>query len=99
MINKLLSDHFPASDLKKQMDAYFAIPDPQMLKDFRQRRAEAGDDVCLRPILRNYIQMKLHPKLHSSINLNESKEDLIAKLDALPDDEATKKLVNYIEQL
>jgi hypothetical protein len=99
MINKILSDHFPASDLKKQMDAYFAIPDPQMLKDFRKRRAEAGDDVCLRPILRNYIQMKLHPKLHSAINLNESKDDLIAKIDALPDDEGTKKLVNYIEQL
>ena len=99
MINKILSDHFPASDLKKQMDAYFAIPDPQMLKDFRKRRAEAGEDVCLRPILRNYIQMKLHPKLHSAINLNESKDDLIAKIDALPDDEGTKKLVNYIEQL
>ena len=99
MINKILSDHFPASDLKKQMDAYFAIPDPQMLKDFRKRRAEAGEDVCLRPILRNYIQMKLHPKLHSAINLNESKDDLIAKIDALPDDEGTRKLVNYIEQL
>ena len=45
-----------------------------MLKDFRQRRAEAGDDVCLRPILRNYIQMKL---ITSFINLNESKEDLM----------------------
>jgi len=99
MINKLLSDEFPASDLRKQMDAFFAIPDPQILKDFRQRRAEAGDDACLRPILRNYIQMKLHPKLHKYINLNESKEDLIAKLDALPDDESTNKLINYIEQL
>ena len=99
MINKLLSDEFPASDLRKQMDAFFAIPDPQILKDFRQRRAEAGDDACLRPILRNYIQMKLHPKLHKYINLNESKDDLIKKIDALPDDESTRKLVNYIEQL
>ena len=68
------------------MDAYFAIPDPQMLKDFRDRRAEGGDDACLRPVLRNYIKMKLHPKLQPQINLNESKEDLIAKLNNLPDE-------------
>ena len=43
--------------------------------------------------------MKLHPKLHKYINLNESKDDLIKKIDALPDDESTRKLVNYIEQL
>ncbi|SVD28087.1 uncharacterized protein METZ01_LOCUS380941, partial [marine metagenome] len=38
IINKLLADHFPASDLRKQMDAFFAIPDTQMLSDFRHAR-------------------------------------------------------------
>ena len=99
VLNKLLAEPFPASDLKKQMDAYFALPDPQMIKDFRNRQSEGGKETCLRSVLRNYIKMKLHPKLQSSINLNESKEDLIAKIDALPDDEGTRKLVNYIEQL
>ena len=99
VLNKLLAEPFPASDLKKQMDAYFALPDPQMIKDFRNRQSEGGKETCLRSVLRNYIKMKLHPKLQSSINLNESKDDLIAKIDALPDDEGTRKLVNYIEQL
>jgi hypothetical protein len=42
-----------------------------MINDFRRARAEQGDDVCLRPILRNYIK-KMHPMLIKQLNLNES---------------------------
>jgi hypothetical protein len=99
IINKLLADHFPASDLRKQMDAFFAIPDTQMLSDFRHARAESGGDVCLRSILRRYVNTKLNTRLQKFVNLNEGKDELIAKIDSLPDDEQTQKLVSYIEQL
>ena len=99
VINKLLSDKFPANDIKKQMDAYFAIPDPSMLYAFRQHRAEGGDDVCLRKILRHYVKTQLHPKALKKINLNENKKDLLQKIQNLPDDDQTNKLLQYIEQL
>ena len=43
VINRLLSRHFAANDIKGQMDAFFAIPNPRMIKDFRQVRASQGD--------------------------------------------------------
>ena len=98
VINKLLSDKFPANDIKKRMDAYFAIPDPSMLYDFRQHRAEGGDDVCLRKVLRHYVNH--HTPKHLKINLNENKKDLLSKnTEPGSDDEQTNKLVQYIEQL
>ena len=73
MLNHLLSDHMPANDLKKQMDAFFAVPDPKMLRAFRDRRAEGGDDVCLRPILRSFIKRQMADSQRKFINTNESK--------------------------
>ena len=108
IINKLLSDHMPASDLKKQMDAYFAIPNPQMINDFRSMKVQGGDDACLRGVLRNYVKTSMHPSLVKRVNLNEvytgsvsdSKKDVIDKISALPDDgEQTSKIISYIEQL
>ena len=71
-INKLLAGNFPASDLRKQMDAYFAIPDPEMLYDFRRVRAEQGDKACLRSVFRKYVKSQIPANLHSQINMNES---------------------------
>lgn len=71
ILNKLLSKPFPASDIKGQMNAFFAIPDPEMISDFRHIRATSGDNACLRPILRHYVK-KMHPMLIKQINLNES---------------------------
>ena len=71
ILNDLLSKPFPATDVKGQMNAFFAIPDPNMINDFRRARAENGDGVCLRPILRNYVK-KMHPMLIKQLNLNES---------------------------
>tara|TARA_R110001592_G_scaffold1805_6_gene10772 strand:+ start:1405 stop:7860 length:6456 start_codon:yes stop_codon:yes gene_type:complete len=73
MLNHLLSDKMPANDLKKQMDAFFAVPDPKMLRAFRDRRAEGGDDVCLRPILRGFIKRQMADTQRKFINTNESK--------------------------
>ena len=69
-VNKILADHFPVSDLKKQMLAYQAIPIPQMLIDFRALRAQAGDDACARGIVRHYVNA-LTDAEQEQINLNE----------------------------
>ena len=53
------------------MNAFFAIPDPNMISDFRRVHAQYGDDACLRPVLRQYVR-KMHPMLIKQINLNES---------------------------
>ena len=72
LLNDILSQPFPASDLKKQFLAYYAVPDPQMLSDFRHHRSQHGDNACLRGILRFYIQKQLDPRVQEKINLNES---------------------------
>ena len=70
ILNKILADHFPVSDLKKQMLAYEAIPIPQMLSDFRGLRAGSGDDACARGVVRHYIQA-LSKEEQKHINLKE----------------------------
>lgn len=61
LLRELLSKPLMSGDLKAQMNAYVAIPDPSMIKDFRAARAMAGDDHDLRDVLRNYVKAKLHP--------------------------------------
>jgi hypothetical protein len=79
IINNLLADHFPVSDLKKQMQAYQAIPMPQMLDAFRDLRAEAGDDACARSIVRFFVN-NLPDEMKMKINLNEWSKQHVKKL-------------------
>ena len=82
VINKLLADHFPVSDLKKQMLAFTAIPVPGMLNDFKRLRAEAGDDACARGIVRGYAET-LGPDVKEKLNINEwSKQHVKSLLEA-----------------
>ena len=82
VINKLLADHFPVSDLKKQMLAFTAIPVPGMLNDFKRLRAEAGDDACARGIVRGYAET-LGPEVKAKLNINEwSKQHVKSLLEA-----------------
>jgi len=78
-INKLLADHFPVGDLKKQMLAFQAIPLPSMLDAFRKLRADAGDDACARNILRFYVDA-LPEEEKKKINLQEWSKQHITKL-------------------
>jgi len=84
VLNYLLADHLPASDLQKQFWAYWAVPIPAMIDAFRDARATGGDNTCLRPILRSFAQSYLQPQELSKVNLNESvireDEEEIAKL-------------------
>ena len=72
---KLMNEKMAANDIKKQMNAYFAIPDPSMLADFRRIRAMEGDFADLRPTLESYIRSQLHPELKSQI-MKEGYKDL-----------------------
>ena len=80
LLNDILSQPFPAWDLKKQFLAYYAVPDPQMLSDFRYHRATHGDNGCLRGILRFYIQKQLDPRIVKKINLNEQSKSRVKEI-------------------
>ena len=100
LLNKLLSQPMPAGDLKKQMDAYWAIPVPQMLSDFRAVRGTGGDRADVRNVLKGYINSQLDPSIRKQVKLVENKDDVIDKIRDLPDnDNQTDKIVSYIEQL
>ena len=67
VITKLLSEHFPAGDLQKQMEAFSALPMPDMIDDFRAVRRQSGDDGCCRPVLCKYLKF-LHPTLLKKVD-------------------------------
>ena len=67
ILNKLLSEHFPACDLQKQMEAFTALPIPQMIDDFRSVRRQSGNDGCCRPVLCHYLRY-LHPTLYDLVD-------------------------------
>jgi len=79
ILNKILADHFPVSDLYKQMLAYEAIPIPQMLTDFRGLRAGSGDNACARGVVRHYIQA-LSKEEQKQINLQEWSKNKVRAL-------------------
>lgn len=76
-IQHLLNKPLLGNDIRAQMEAYFAIPDPSMIKAFRQARAEGGDAVDLRPIFKSFIQQKAHPKVKQQAGLTESVESAL----------------------
>ena len=81
-INRLMADHFPVGDLKKQMLAYQAIPVPAMLDHFRQLRVEAGDDACARNILQMFVGV-LPDETKAKIRMTEwSKQHVKSLLEA-----------------
>ena len=98
-IKQLLNVPLLASDLKSQMEAYFVVPDPSMIRAFREAASGGGPDTDLRTIFKGFVQNKVHPETKKKAGITESKSELIKKLADLPDDEKTNKLVNYIEQL
>ena len=100
LLNKLLAEPMPAGDLGKQMEAYWALPVPQMLSDFRAIRGQGGDKADLRNVLRNYIKSQLDPSIRKQVNLVESKDDVVDKIQNLPDDDPqTDRIVQYIDGL
>jgi hypothetical protein len=79
IINDILSDHFPVSDLKKQMLAFQAIPMPEMLNAFRELRAQGGDDACARGIVRHFVNA-LPEYMQDKVNLHEWSKQHLKKI-------------------
>lgn len=72
-IKQLLNTPMLASDLKAQMEAYFVIPDPSMIKAFREAAAAGSPNTDLRSIFKGFVQNKAHPVLKKKAGLKESK--------------------------
>jgi hypothetical protein len=72
ILNKIMAKPLLASDIGAQMEAFFAIPDPLMVNEFRKQRAIAGDDIDLRPVVKGFIGSVLHPDLQKQVNVSES---------------------------
>jgi hypothetical protein len=92
-IQHLLNQPILANDLKAQMAAYVAVPDPGMIKAFRQARAEGGDTIDLRPIFKSFVDNKVHPKVKQQAGLTESvlMEKPLSKADVNPTKRADKQ--------
>lgn len=72
ILNQLLSVPLMGDDVKSQMQAFFVIPSPQMINDFRDAIAgSSAHKIDLRPIVRSYVNT-LHPKIQKNIKLDES---------------------------
>ena len=105
VIKYLLADSLLASDLQKQFWAYWAVPVPAMIDAFRDARAMGGDKTDLRPILKGFVNTKVHPEekrklgLKESVKLNENRdkerfEFIIDKLKQHP--EFIQRVYRYI---
>ena len=73
---KIMSEPLLGSDLRGQMNAYFVVPDPEMIHAFRDRIAQAGSGADLRSIFRNFAKKQLHPtvkKVIAEAKLSEAK--------------------------
>lgn len=70
-IHQLMNKPMLASDLGAQMEAYFVMPDPSMIKAFRQARAAGGDKTDLRSIFKGFLNNNLHPLDKKQVGLKE----------------------------
>lgn len=67
-IKDIMSQPLLAGDLRRQMEAYFLIPDPTMIREFRHHRSAMGDDSDMREIFRRYAKAQLHPSVINKVN-------------------------------
>lgn len=68
-IRELLAKPLRPSDLRSQMEAYFVVPDPSMLHDFRKIQAYEGDRADLRQTFRTYLATQIHPDILARLKI------------------------------
>ena len=94
ILNQLLSVPLMGDDVKSQMQAFFAIPSPQMINDFRDAIAGGpAHKIDLRHIVRTYVD-SLHPDVQKNINLNESTMMEYSSLDL-----AKKEIISAVKSI
>jgi hypothetical protein len=77
-LKKLMSEPMLANDIGKQMEAYFVIPDPSMIHEFRKVRGNDGDKADLRPTLKDFMKSQLHPDILAQMTGNPIPESMSA---------------------
>lgn len=70
-IKKVLAEPLLGKDLTGQMAAYIAVPDPEMIKSFRDAIAVGGKEYDLRNIFKGFIQSSVHPEIIKQLNLEK----------------------------
>lgn len=114
-LTKLLKQPILANDLKAQMEVYFVLPVPSMIRDFKTARAQSGDNADLRDIVKGYMNMlhkddqqrlKKSLKENRYITVNEyddlgaEKENIIKTISGLDaSNEAHAQLLDRIYKL
>ena len=114
-LTKLLKQPILANNLKAQMEVYFVLPVPSMIRDFKTARAQNGDNADLRDIVKGYMDMlhkddqqrlKKSLKENRYITVNEyddlgaEKENIIKTISGLDaSNEAHAQLLDRIYKL
>ena len=89
---EIMSKPLLGSDIHAQMNAYFIVPDPSMIREFRSQISMGGKGVDLRPTFKAFAQQQLHPKEQAQIaesklneydDLNVEKQNLIQTISGL----------------
>jgi hypothetical protein len=94
ILNQLLSVPLMGNDVKSQMQAFFAIPSPKMIKDFRNAISQtSADSIDLRPILRQHVK-SMHPSLVKKIKLGEATVMEYSSLDS-----AKKEIISAVSSI
>lgn len=102
----LMAKPLLGSDIQSQMEAYFVVPDPSMIRDFRAQIASAGKGVDLRPTFKAYAERQLHPseqqaisesKLNEYDDLNAEKPNLIKTISGL--DASNEKEAQLLDRI
>lgn len=90
-LNRLFSVPFPVGDLRKQIEAYTALPVPSMLRDFWALRANEGDDADARLMLREYVKRFLPTEQQSRVRARNLRESAKSTLLEYTDIEAARQ--------
>jgi hypothetical protein len=96
----ILAKPLLGSDIRSQMEAFFVVPDPSMIKEFRFARGAYGDSADLRDIFKKYLT-ELHPSLKKQLNLREtylnSRGELLNEYGSL--DAAKQEIINALQSI
>ena len=69
---QIMSKPLLGSDLMSQMRAFEIVPDPAMIKEFRNQISMAGRDTDLRSVFKSFANAKLHPAQKKKVGLGEA---------------------------
>lgn len=96
----ILAKPLLGGDIRSQMEAFFVVPDPSMIKEFRFARGAYGDSADLRDIFRKYLT-ELHPSLKKQLNLRETRTkstgELLNEYGSL--DAAKQEIINALQSI